>query len=763
MPRKPRQDPELLAEIRRNYDWCLEYWTPIHREGNTDVQFIAGDPWDPRDVRAREGLDQKRPHLTFDEGSQYINMFVGQAMQQERAVKVLPLPTEKVDQKTAQATAEIVQARLQHIDYESRGAIHKIKGLSDCAKRGYGWISIRKKYSADTGREQEPCYNPVLNPDSRLMDPDAKQIDGSDMEFCFVRDIVKKEYVKKKWKWARDLGNKAQRTITLTEYWKVEKEVTDQTLWLEDANNPNGIEMQASSLPEGSTIGEDSVTMGQEPNTFTARILDSRDIEDRKVTKYLCQIVDRSSTANMNPDEQAADSVEILEVEEWDGRWIPEVPILGPVEHINEGAEVKVVHLSMLRRARDAMGLLNLVRTNEAEMIAMTPKTRFLGYEGQFEGHAEEFENIGTSPLAYLQVKAVVDPVTGSALPLPTAIRWEPPVQSLELVAASCQNAIRSAVGQLASPELDKSKSGVAIQKIQTEGASAVYHITEAYTRGLEQVGRIQGDLIEKTHDTKRQIPIRYADGRQKIVTVNCPYDDDGKRCNYPITPGGFSYTITTGPSYQSQFEQASDFVDKLVSSIPTLLIDGAGQTIFGDLFVSLKNLGPIGDQIVDRFKKMLKPGLEDTPVDVPPQVRQEMQKGQAVINALTQKVNQLQQVISTKALELSSDDERNKRDNETKIAVAAINASVKENIAQLESVMDQLALRLNQQFDQMMAQMPKPADNSGAPSSTANSSTTAVMPPAASSQGAPGGSTATPTHVFNPDTQEIQPVGAGQ
>lgn len=757
MPRKPAQPPELLKEIRENYDWSLEYWTPVHKEGNEDVKFVAGDPWDPRDIQARENSEQKRPHLVFDEGSQYINQFIGQSMQQQRAVKVEPAPVDAASIPVDQKTAEIMQARIQHIDYTSRGPTHTIKGLRDCAIRGYGWISIRKKYSNDTSREQEPCYNPVLNPDSRLMDPDAKEVDGSDMEFCFVRDVVKKTYVKKKWKWAKDLGRESQKTITLTEYWKVEKKVIDQTLWLEDSNNSNGIEIKKSALPQGSKVGEDEVTMGQEPNTFVSRILDSRDIEERKITKYICQIVDKDSSANASPDTSAAATVEILEVEEWDGKWIPEVPVLGPVEHINDGGTVKVIYLSMLRRARQPMQLLNLTRTNEAEMVGMTPKTRFLGYEGQFEGHEEEFANIGSNPLAYLQVRPVIDPMAPTqVLPLPTVVRWEPPIQALELLAQSCMNAIRSAIGQLASPELDKGKSGVAIQKIQTEGASATYHITEAYVRSLEQVGRVHGDLIEKTHDTKRQVPVRYPDGKQKIVTLNAAYDEDGQRRHYPITPGGFNYTITTGPSFQSQFEQASDFVDKLVQSMPELLINGAGQTTFGDLFVKLKNLGPVGDQIVERFNKMLRPGLEDEQLDIPPQVQQELQKGQQVINALTQKVNELQGIISTKALELSSKDAQNKRDNETKLAVAAINASVKENIAQLEAVMDQLALKLNQQFDSMMAQMPKP--DSGAPSSTASPSPNAVIAPPSGPQGAPA-----PTHAFDPESQQLQPVGAGQ
>lgn len=692
MPRKPRQDPDLLKEIRDNYDWALDYWREIHREGNADVKFIAGDPWDPKDVAAREALEQKRPHLVFDEGSQYLNMFGGQARQQKRSPKVEP-----VDERVDSETATVMQERMYHIEYVSRGQAHNIKGLMDAASRGYGWISLRKRYSTERGREQEPCWNPVANPDSRLMDPNAKEPDGSDMEFCFVHDPVKKSYVKSKWPWAKNLGGDDVKEIILTEYWKVRKQPVDCCYLLEDGSE-NGMEVYESELGPNAEISETHVN--------GLPITDEREIEESQVTKYICQIIG-PEMAERTDAASPADSVEILEEEPWDGKYIPEIPVFGQQYYTNENGKVKCVYLSMLRRARDPMQLLNLTRSNEAELVSMTPKTRFLGYEGQFEGHEDEFKNIGTSPLAYLQVRPVADPVTNQILPLPEAIRWEPPIQALELLAQSCQNAIRSAVGQLASPELDKTKSGVALEKIRQGGESAVYHILDNYERALEQVGRVMGDLLERTHDSTRKEMVRNAAGESRLVTFNAPYDNEkGQRRHHKIIPGAFAYTISTGPSYQSQFEQASEFIDILVGKVPELLIDGQGHTVFGDLFVKLKNMGPIGDQIMERFKKLLRPELQEQEVEIPPQVLAEMQKAQKVIDFLAEKVNHLQDVLESKMLELQSEERRNETDNKTKLAIAEINAQVKENIEQLTTSMDQIALKMNQQFEAMMAKM---------------------------------------------------------
>jgi hypothetical protein len=132
------------------------------------------------------------------------------------------------------------------------------------------------------------------------------------------------------------------------------------------------------------------------------------------------------------------------------------------------------------------------------------------------------------------------------------------------------------------------------------------------------------------------------------------------------------------------------------------LLVDGQGHSRFGDLLVRLKNMGPVGDQIMERFKRMLPPGWSEEQGEVPPEVEQEMQKAQQVIDALTQQVDQLKTVIESKQLELQSEEKRAEWDNKTKLAIAEINAQVKENIHELTMSMNQIAMTMKQQWDAM-------------------------------------------------------------
>jgi hypothetical protein len=670
---KASDNEDLLKEIRENYDWCHRFWGPIQKEGGKDVLFIAGDPWDPADIRSRDRAEQKRPHLVFDEGSQYINQFVGQARQQQRAIHVDP-----VDEEANAEDAKMLQGRIYDIEYKSRAQSHYIKALKDAATRGYGWIRIGKKYSNTKGREQEPVIRPVSNPDSVLMDPNCKELDCSDAMFCFVEDVLGKAEFKRKYRKAKDLDTDDD-TVTVFEYWRVTVEVEDKLLWLDDGT-PDGVEILKSAMMDGMEKLE---------------VRDERDIEKRTITKYICQM------ARYMPD--GGDDIEILETEEWDGDWIPIIPVFGEEFWINDQGSPRRVLLSMIRRARDPMGLLNLACTAAGEMLAMMPKTRFKGYEGQFEGHEDEWSNIGTNPVGFLQAKAITDGVTGQVLPLPSELQWSPDIQVSMTVIQTCKDAIRGAIGQLASPELDKTKSGIALGKIQASGESAVYHLTDNFIRGLEQAGRVICDLIQKTHDTPRSMPYRAPSGDQKVSKINQEYfDKDGTRHFHQLNKGAYGVTISTGPSHQSQFDAASDFVDTIVQSSPEMLM------LFGDQFTKLKNLGPEGDVIADRFKKMIMakyPELSDENKALDPRAMAMKQQAQHVIDSLTQKVNELTQERDAKVLELQSEEKRNEMDNRTKLAVAEIGASTKENVAQLEAQMDQISQQMGQHYDALMAE----------------------------------------------------------
>ncbi len=666
------KDAALLKEIRSNLGWCQEHWGPIHKEGNQDVLFVAGDPWDPQDINARSTPEQMRPHMVFDEGSQYVNQFVGQWRQQQRSVKVEPM-----DEQANAETATMLQARVYHIEYASRAQAHYVKAVKDVTTRGYGFVKIGKKYSGIKGREQEPCVVPVPNPDSVLMDPNAKEPDSSDAQFYFVFDKCSKVDVKRRHPKAKTFDfDKGSNTIILAEYYRLEPKKADKRMYLKGADGSES-ERNRSEFPEDWKPEEDGYS-----------VEDERDISEKMLVCYTCQITEMSNPA----DSDGVDGVEILGRMEWPELDCPNVvSFYGEQFWVGNPGAQKLTILSMLRRARDPMQALNYTRTTQAELAAMIPKTRFIMYEGQDEGYEAEWANIGTSPLSKLTVKATTDGAQNQVLPHPTIVRWEPPIQNLEVYAQSLQNAVRSAVGQLASPELDKSKSGIAIDKIKAGGESAVYHITQNAEFSLQQVGRVYVKLIMGTHDSRRTVPVRMPNGDSKLIRINEPHDDPEtkKRVHYDFTRGDYGCTISTGPSHQSQFDAAKDFISTVVTAKPELF------DMFGDMFIKMQNLGPSGDAMEERSKKMIElkfPGLIESKGNTDPEAEAAIQKAQQFIDLQTKHINELQKAIDTEQVKAAKEIKIQEMKDATAIRVAEIGQVAKVAIPQIQAELDAAA-----------------------------------------------------------------------
>jgi hypothetical protein len=213
-------------------------------------------------------------------------------------------------------------------------------------------------------------------------------------------------------------------------------------------------------------------------------------------------------------------------------------------------------------------------------------------------------------------------------------------------------------------------KSGIALERIQNQQERGSYHFIDAYEDAIEQTGRILDDLLDSTYDTEREVGLRKPDDKQIVVPINTrePVQVPGseKPVQYQTGQGDHDITISTGQSYDSQREEASEFADTL-AQIPELL------PRIADLVVKLKNLGPIGDEIAKRL--------------APPDQNQQGQAGpgpaqvQALMQQheqLTQALNGAQQKLESKQAELDSKERIAAADNATQIKIAEMNLAAK-------------------------------------------------------------------------------------
>lgn len=162
----------------------------------------------------------------------------------------------------------------------------------------------------------------------------------------------------------------------------------------------------------------------------------------------------------------------------------------------------------------------------------------------------------------------------------------------------------------------------------------------------MENVGWQVNELIEPIYDVKRELPVGMPDGKAGLLTVigntSHPLDEGGvyevrdleeeAQNNHLHTgKGEFDVTISTGPSYQSQREQASEFVDHLIANWQALAIPQPIALKILALGVKLKSVGPIGDEIQD----LLNPPSDFS--DMPPAAQAAITQLQGQLQALQQ------------------------------------------------------------------------------------------------------------------------------
>lgn len=674
-------DEALLKEIRDNFDYCVKFWKEMRDEGNTDMRYASGDPWDPKDRAAR--IAAGRPCVAFDELNQYLNQLINDVRQNKRAVKVDPTGSGATDK-----TAEFRGNLIRQIEYASRAQAVYSSVMENVVQRGYGYARVSKRYVSPDSFDQELVVRPIANPNTVWPDPDAKQTDRSDMGFCFVADMMRQSKFKKCWPKATvtDFSTEQMRDlpmwvkddfIQVAEYWKVEK--SERTLLSLDLGG--GLHVFEDELEEAD-IDSDTVTLAKPADLGHGvtvpkgkhKILNQRKSEEPHVVQYL------------------TNGVEILEENPQDGKYIPIGCCFGKEKYVDEGGGSKLKVESLIRLAREAYMAYCYAQTTGLELLGMMPKAMWMAVEGQFEGHEEEAKHIGHEPRPFLYYKAKTEETGEAILPAPQFNHWEAPLESVQVLTESYKRAIQSALGMYntsVGKHDTNAQSGVAVRALDDQSSQGSFHFIDKFDGFLQHMGAILDDQIDYVYDAKRDVGIRMADDKHKVVRINEPFRDPqtGETYHCRIGEGNHAVTITTGPSTESQRQAAGEFADALAQN-PQIM------PRIGDLVVKLKNLGPIGDEI---SKRLVPPdiaaqeGQQGPPL--PPQVQQMMAQQKQTLMQQAQLIVELKQQLDAKLPDVQAkiaiatlQEDTKRLAIQSQIRIAELQTGVQSAVAKLEA-----------------------------------------------------------------------------
>lgn len=677
-------------EIRELYADFSSEWNDIREEAKTDMRFVSGDPWEASDRKARE--DAKRPCISLDELNQYLNQAINNIRQNKRAPLVLPKGEGSNDQD-GDRRADIIRG----IERESHGQGAYITAFENALQRSYGFAGIVNNYTTERSFDQKLSIRRFPNPDCVLITPNFKEADASDIDEAFVTDKLSKKAFKRKYPGAKAVSFNAELAkdpllgkwvsedhILTAEFWRINK--TEVELLMLDGGAGDPIIVFEEELKAAPDNYKQLLAMQNHGKEIPIKVLKQRKSEKKSVKDYI------------------TNGVEIIDEESWLGSRIPICAVFGKELFVDDGGGSKRVLLSMVRLARDPQMLLAYLASLECEEAGQVPKTPFVGAKGQFESDQEAWEFITKIPRGYVQYDPVPDPMNpGAGLPPPSRPQYEPHFQEYEIAKDSARRSIQAAMGITPLPTAAQrmnAKSGVALEKIQTQEAIGSYHFTDNYDAFLENIGFQLNEGIGKYYDTARSVPVTKKDGTHSVMRINdAPYELQNPNAEHVHVhkdgedAGEYGVTISTGPSYESQREEASSFVDTLIENWQAL---GLAPTLANQILalgIRLKNLGPIGEQIAE----LLQPPDQN---QIPPQARAAMLQAQGVIQQLQQVIAKLTMERDAKVLDHQARIELEKikqdsgvvlalLDRETKLAVAEVGTKAQDLSERREFVAD--------------------------------------------------------------------------
>jgi len=649
-------DDKILKEAHARFTLAEEAESEIRRASLDDLEFSAGKQW-PENIKYERERDG-RPCLVINKIPQFIQQITNDQRQNRPAIKVYP-----VDDQADIDTAKIIQGLVRHIEYNSNAEAAYDTAFESAVRGGFGYFRIITQYVDPKSFDQEILIKRIRNPFSVFFDPYAHEPDGSDANFAFVTE---------------DLSHEAYKALYPN------SKLMSQGEWEATGNNspawmPGGSARVAEYFYKENK--EEVIVLLNNGQTILKSQLPEVMPEGIEVLKERTTQIPKICWVKLN-------ACEILEKTEWLGIYIPIVPVYGSELDINGVRSLE----GIVRNSKDPARMYNYWTSAETEAIALAPRTPFIAAEGQLEGYEKDWETANRRNHSVLIYKPT--DIKGTAVPPPQRNAFEPAVQAITQARMMASEDIKATTGIYDASLGNRSNetSGVAIQRRNVQAQTSNFHFIDNLTRSLRHAGRILIDLIPKIYDTPRAARIVAEDGEQKVVKLNQPFEENGKRMLYALDAGKYDVTVDVGPSFQTKRQEAVASMLEMTKSVPQVM------QVAGDLLV--KNMDwPGAQDIAERLKKTLPPGLIDDPKaqaqQIPPQVQAQMQQMSQMVEQLTGKLHELNEEREQKLIEIESKERIEFKKLDTQVAIKLAELDAKDSHALLAHEIAQIQERL--------------------------------------------------------------------
>lgn len=710
MSKDPSQKPKKLEQALKRFKVGDDATKAQADRELAALTFESGDQWPAWVKRSREGANPggdtnpgARPMLTISQIDQPVQQIINQQKNADLGITISPTGDASVED------AEIRQGLIRHIQVQSRAQLARDWAYERAVKCGRGFYEVCKAWSDDPAQpfDQELRVRRILDQSKVMVDPFAQEPDACDGDWAFKwsdypEDRFQREFPKAKLAQASSQeleaeaeqnkgwigAEEATRTIRVAEYWYAEYTPTTVTLY----TLPDGSE-QAIWAPDPVPPGAVPVMDGDKP---VSRVVQKRAVRWCKIT------------AN-----------EILEETDWEGQYIPIVPVVAKEYNLNGVRLWKGV----VEPAMDAQRLVNYAASGVAEAVGIGVKAQAMLDPEQIEGYETQWDQANVRNLPYLPRRAFND--RGEPYPPIERLLSEPPIQAVSQLLMQATQFVQQTTATPASSlgQLDPThRSGKAIQALQQQSELAnSNYLDNLATISMTLEGKILNEMLTPVYGNRpgRIVQILGEDGKPEPTMLNAPFVQ-GPKGPLPAPPvtnpqnppqiidlqqgGQYHVVVEIGKTATTKRQEASDAMGELLPHLPPemaapLLPEYIEQLDF-----------PGAKKMAAMARKSLPAHLQEPedgqPPPIPPDVQQQMDQMQQQMQELQQLADknktdlmkaqiQAQADLEKAQVQAQADTQQAQMDGEVRIRVAGIQAESTVASAEIKAMMDDWANRL--------------------------------------------------------------------
>lgn len=582
---------ERIKTALQRYELAKQATEQFRREMKEDLKFIAGEQWNwqARNVRENAGL----PCFTINRLPTFIQQITNEIRQNKPSLQVDPV-SGGATRDVADAMAGLIRQIEQHSNADT--AYQTASWYSVAA--GIGYFRLVSEYENFENNDQSLCIKTIDDPARVYMDPNSREVDGSDMEWCFiVNDISKDEYKRTypdskmsefmsnksfKASFVRDGGHEDwmdSDSVRVAEYYY--KEYETKTLY-----TIRTIRMEL--LPY----------VDSEPQL----LLDPMSYETiYEYTKPPKEMVDKGIATVTNQRKVhipvvrhcTINAIETLEETIFPGKYIPVFVVKGN-EFVVDGKR----YLSgAVRHTKDSQRSYNWFASVQAEIVGMAPKAPFVGGKGAFAGFEHLWRDVNVAPIAYLEFND--KDAKGNPITPPQRMTAEQPIVAVSNSRLAAADDMKAVFG-IFDPSLgvqSNEVSGKAILARTNQASLTNFHYYDNLVRAITHLGNVMVEVIPYFYDNERVVRIVNPNGTTATALIN----DPAGKLNFSV--GKYQVVIQTGPTYATRRQEAVEKMTTLMAAYPQAM------PAVADIVVNEMDW-PGAKLIADRLRAMVPPEI---------------------------------------------------------------------------------------------------------------------------------------------------------